>query len=203
MEVRPVLLIDHRDSFVHNIEQIVEELGFSVVTLRPEEVSLRGIERIRPSYLILSPGPGNPYLQKERFSKSITLVKEFAGKIPILGVCLGLQIINVARGGTLRRAKRIYHGIVDEVMITKESPIFLGIPQKFKGTRYHSLVIDELGEGLEVSALSLSDGEIMAIQDVENSVYGVQFHPESVGNLAVGKRIISNFLSTSRPLRAF
>ncbi len=194
---RPVLLIDHKDSFVHNVEQIIEELGYVVVTLRQDEVNIRGIERIRPSAIVLSPGPGNPYLQKERFRLSLEVVNKFKGKVPIMGICLGLQIINVAYGGTLRRAKRIYHGIVDEIIKIKESKVLFGIPERFEGTRYHSLVIDKLGEGLEVTTLSSSDGEIMSIEDRVNNVYGVQFHPESIGSLPLGKRIIMNFLNVA------
>ncbi|UXD21586.1 anthranilate synthase subunit II [Ignicoccus pacificus DSM 13166] len=190
-----MLLIDHRDSFVHNVEQILQELGAPVVTLRSNEISLRAVDRMRPSAIVLSPGPGNPYTQRDRFRISIEIVKRFHKKIPILGICLGLQIINVAMGGTLRRAKRIYHGIVDEVMKTKDSPIFFGVPERFEGTRYHSLVIDELGRGLKVTALSLSDGEIMAIEG--ENLYGVQFHPESVGSLPLGKKILMNFLNLS------
>ena len=191
---RPVLLIDHRDSFVHNVEQIVQDLGFTVVTLRQDEVTLSGIERMRPSAIILSPGPGNPYTQRDKFQVSLSVVHRFKGKIPIFGICLGLQLINVAYGGTLRRAKKIYHGIVDEVVKVRESTIYFSLPERFKGTRYHSLAIDKLGEGLEVNAVSLSDGEIMGIEDETSKVYAVQFHPESIGSLPLGRRIISNFL---------
>jgi len=191
---RPVLLIDHKDSFVHNVEQIVQELGFAVTTLRQEEVSVSAVERMRPKAIILSPGPGNPYSQQRRFKVSLDIVRRFRAKIPILGICLGLQIINTAYGGSLRRAKKIYHGIVDEIVKVGDSPLFFSLPERFKGTRYHSLVIDELGKGLSVNALSLSDGEIMGIEDPNASIYGVQFHPESIGSLPLGKRIIMNFL---------
>ena len=201
--MRPVLLVDHRDSFVHNVEQIIMDEGFSVATLRQEELRPSAVERLRPLAIVLSPGPGNPDKQRERFKVSFELVRRFAGKIPILGICLGLQIINVALGGTLRRAKRIYHGVVDEVVVTEGGPLFFGLPEKFKATRYHSLVIDRLGEGLEVEALSASDGEIMAVRHEKFKLFGVQFHPESIGTLPLGQIMIRNFLELSKPTSLF
>ena len=201
--MRPVLLVDHRDSFVHNVEQIIMEEGYAVATLRQEELSLSAVERLRPSAIVLSPGPGNPHEQRDRFKTSIEIVRKFAGKVPMLGICLGMQIMNVALGGTLRRAKRIYHGVVDEVLVVNGGPLFFGLPEKFKATRYHSLVIDRLGEGLVVEALSASDGEIMAVRHEEHKLFGLQFHPESIGTLPLGQAIIRNFLALSRPFSLF
>jgi len=201
--VRPVLLVDHRDSFVHNVEQIIMDEGFTVATLRQEELSLSAVERLRPLAIVLSPGPGNPHKQRERFKTSIEIVRKFSKKTPVLGVCLGMQIINIAFGGTLRRAKRIYHGVVDEIMVLERGPLFFGVPEKFEGTRYHSLVVDRLGEGLKVEALSASDGEIMAVRHERLKVFGVQFHPESIGTLPLGQRMIRNFLELSKPTSLF
>ena len=196
-------MIDHRDSFVHNVEQIVMQEGFTVTTLRPNEVTIEGIERMRPSSIILSPGPGNPFKQKDKFVTSIEVVRRFKDKVPILGVCLGMQIINVAFGGTLRRAKRIYHGIVDEIMVIDRGPLYFDMPERFKATRYHSLVIDKLGEGLVVEAFSLSDGEIMSVRHKRFKVFGTQYHPESVGTLPLGQKLIRNFLTLTKRLGKF
>jgi len=201
--LRPVLLVDHRDSFVHNVEQIIMEEGFAVATLRQEELSPSAAERLRPSAIVLSPGPGNPYAQKDKFETSIRIVNKFKGKVPILGICLGMQIINVALGGTLRKAKRVYHGVVDEIVVKDRGPLFFGLPERFPATRYHSLVVDELGEGLVVEALSLSDGEVMAVRHEELPLFGLQFHPESIGTLPAGQKIIRNFLALSKPLSLF
>ncbi len=198
-----MLLLDHRDSFVHNIEQLIMQEGFNVVTLRPNEVELSGIERMRPSSIILSPGPGNPFTQKEKFEKSIEVVKKFGKNTPILGICLGMQIINVALGGTLRKAKRVYHGIVDDILVTDPGPLYFDVPERFKATRYHSLVIDKLADGLVVEALSLSDGEIMSVRHKEYKIYGTQYHPESVGTLPLGQKIVRNFLLLTKRLGRF
>ena len=174
-----------------------------MVTVRPSEIELSGVERIRPSSIILSPGPGNPYTQKNKFEKSIEIVKRFGKNIPILGICLGMQIINVALGGTLRRSKRIYHGIVDEIIVINRGPLYFDIPEKFRATRYHSLVIDKLGDGLIVESLSLSDGEIMSVRHKHYKIFGTQYHPESIGTLPIGQKILRNFLTLTKKIGVF
>ena len=187
------LVIDHYDSFVYNIVQLLREEGVETVTLRPNDFTINAIERMRPDGIILSPGPGNPYTQKDRFGKSIEIVRRYGRKIPVMGVCLGMQIINVAFNGTLRRAKNIFHGVVDEIML-KESKIYLGLPKVIKGTRYHSLVVDKIGNGLKVNALSMRDGEVMGVEHEEYPIFGFQFHPESIGSLPMSKMIFRNFV---------
>ncbi len=191
------LVVDHYDSFVYNVVQLLREEGVETVTLRPNEFEIKAIERMRPDGIILSPGPGNPYTQRERFGKSIEIVRRFGKKIPIMGVCLGMQIINVAFGGSLRKAKNVYHGVVDQILL-KESKIYMGMPKKIAGTRYHSLAVDELGKDLKVNALSLKDGEVMGIEHLTYPIYGFQFHPESVGSLPTSKMIFRNFVYIMR-----
>ncbi len=191
------LVVDHYDSFVYNVVQLIREEGVEVVTLRPDEFSVKAVQRMRPDGIVLSPGPGNPYSQRERFAKSVEIVKRYGRKIPIMGVCLGMQIINVAFGGTLRRAKNVFHGVVDEIML-RESKIYLGLPRVIKGTRYHSLAVERVGDGLKVNALSVRDGEIMGLEHEEYPIFGFQFHPESVASLPLSKLIFRNFVYLMR-----
>lgn len=186
------VIIDNYDSFVYNIAQYVGELGSRPIVVRNDEVSVRAIERMRPDRIIISPGPGTP-LNPRDVGISREAVLYFRGRVPILGVCMGHQIIGVAFGAKIRRARTIKHGKTSMIKVTRNSPIFSGVPLEFEGMRYHSLVIDELPPKLEVTAVSEDDGEIMAIQHVDYPIFGVQFHPESVGTL-VGKRILKNFI---------
>ena len=187
------LIIDNYDSFVYNIAQIVAELGSIPIVLRNDEVSIGVVERLNPDRIIISPGPGTPE-RREDVGASLDIVKRFAGIIPILGICLGHQIIGYVFGARIRRAKTIMHGKIDRIRIVNRAvPIFKGLPEVIEATRYNSLVITDPSQELVVDAVSLTDGEIMAIHHIEYDVYGVQFHPESVGT-AYGKKIIKNFL---------
>ena len=188
-----VVIIDNYDSFTYNIVQYVGELGGKPIVFRNDEVTVKVIERIRPDKIIISPGPGSPLNQRD-IGISRDVVANFKGKVPILGICLGHQVIGVAFGARIRRARTIKHGKTSVIKIISQSPIFNGIPREFEGMRYHSLVIDDVPSELEVTAVSEDDGEIMAIQHKEYPIYGVQFHPESIGT-RYGKHILRNFLS--------
>ncbi|MFB6490865.1 MAG: anthranilate synthase component II [Thermoproteus sp. AZ2] len=185
------LIIDNYDSFTYNIAQYVGELGSRPLVVRNDEISVAAIERIRPDRIIISPGPGHPENPRD-VGISREVVKRFAPLVPILGVCLGHQIIGSVFGARVRHARTIKHG--------KASPIrhmggalYAGVPEVFKGMRYHSLVVDELPAQLMVEAVSLDDGEVMGVRHAEYRVFGVQFHPESVGT-EYGKQILRNFL---------
>ena len=185
------LIVDNYDSFVYNIAHYVAELGSRPLVLRNDEVSVKIVERIRPDRIVISPGPGHPANPRD-VGASIDIVREFAGRVPILGVCLGHQIIGVVFGAEVRRAKTIKHGKTSQVR-HMGGPLSVGVPEVFTAMRYHSLVIDKVAPSLVVDAVSLDDGEVMGVRHVEYPVYGVQYHPESVGT-PLGKKIIKNFL---------
>lgn len=186
------VIIDNYDSFVYNIAQYVGELGSRPLVFRNDEVSIKAIERIRPDRIIISPGPGSPTNPRD-VGISGDVIKYFSNKVPILGVCLGHQLIGYVYGASIRRARVIKHGKTSIIKVIRQSQIFNGLPSEFEGMRYHSLVIDNPPESLVVTAVSEDDNEIMAIQHIEYPVFGVQFHPESVGTL-YGIRILKNFL---------
>jgi len=188
-----LLMIDNYDSFTYNLVQYLLELGEDVKVERNDAISLDDVERMRPSRIVISPGPCTP----KEAGVSVPLVVRFAGKIPILGVCLGHQAIGAAFGGTIVGAKRIMHGKTS--MITHDGKgVFRGLPNPFEATRYHSLVVAEpsLPTCLEVSARS-EDGEIMGLRHREHLIEGIQFHPESILTV-VGKDLLRNFLDLSR-----
>ena len=185
------LIIDNYDSFVYNIAQYVAELGSRPVVVRNDEISVKAIERMRPDRIIISPGPGSPINPRD-VGISPDVVTHFAGKVPILGVCMGHQVIGVVFGAKVRRARQIMHGKTS-VVKHMGGPLYAGVPEQFVAMRYHSLVIDDVPSQLIVDAVSLDDGEIMGIRHVEYPVFGVQYHPESIGT-EVGKRILKNFL---------
>ncbi len=185
-----VLLVDNFDSFVYNLYQYVGELGADVVVKR-NNISLNEIETMNPEKLIVSPGPGRP----EDAGISISAIKRFSGKIPILGVCLGHQAIGAAFGASVVNAKRLLHGKTSMIEHDKKD-IFRGVENPFIATRYHSLVIDteNLPDVLEVTARAAHDEAIMGVKHREHLTFGVQFHPESILT-ADGKRILKNFLN--------
>lgn len=185
------LIVDNYDSFVYNIAHYVAEAGSRPIVLRNDEVSVKLVERIRPDRIIISPGPGHPENPRD-VGASPDIIREFTGRVPILGVCLGHQIIGVVFGARVRKARTIKHGKTSEVR-HMGGVLYAGVPEVFKAMRYHSLVIDDLPEVLKVEAVSLDDGEIMGVRHVEHSTFGVQFHPESVGT-PYGLRIIKNFI---------
>lgn len=189
-----ILLIDNYDSFTFNLYQYLSELGSEVTTVRNDKISLAQIEQMAPDGIVLSPGPGRP----EQAGICVEVIRRFAPEIPILGICLGHQAIGYAYGGSVVRAKKIMHGKVSK-MKHSESMLFKNLPQDVEVMRYHSLVIDRntVPAEIDVLAASIDDHEIMAIKHKHFPVYGLQFHPESIGTNS-GKHILKNFLEEIR-----
>jgi len=192
-----ILLIDNYDSFTFNLAHYIEETGQSVSVIRNDKLTTKDIKNnIKPSKIIISPGPCTP----DDAGICIDVIKEFYQTIPILGVCLGHQSIGQALGANIVRANKIMHGKITEMTNENKSMIFNGLPNKFNATRYHSLVIDpkSLPECFNIISTTQDDNKtvIMGIEHKEYPVYGVQFHPESIGtSMLHGKRIISNFVN--------
>ena len=184
-----LLMIDNYDSFTFNLVQYLMELGEDVKVERNDAISLDDIGAMKPKGIVISPGPRTP----RDAGISVPLVERFAGKIPILGVCLGHQAVGVAFGGVVETAGRIMHGKTSTVAHDGKG-VFRGLPNPFEATRYHSLVIRKEGlpDCLEVSARS-EDGEIMGLRHRSLPVEGIQFHPESILTPS-GKDLLRNFL---------
>lgn len=188
-----LLMIDNYDSFTYNLVQYLGELGEDVNVYRNDKITIEDIEKMKPERIVISPGPCTP----KEAGISIDVIKHFAGKVPILGVCLGHQSIGAAFGGEIVRAPNLMHGKTSLVYHDGKT-IFEGLPNPFEATRYHSLVIrrETLPDCLEITAWSDGDrdkGIIMGVRHKEFIIEGVQFHPESILT-AVGKDILSNFL---------
>ena len=186
-----LLVIDNYDSFTYNLVQYLGELGQTVEVRRNNQVTIDEIEtNLRPARIVISPGPGTP----DDAGISLDVIDRFAGKIPLLGVCLGHQAIGQAFGGRVVRAPQLMHGKASEVNHDGRT-IFAGLSEPFLAGRYHSLIVEKasLPQSLEVSA-STQDGVIMGLRHREWKVEGVQFHPESILT-AEGKRLLSNFLT--------
>ena len=184
-----ILMIDNYDSFTYNLVHYLGELGEEVETVRNDKIEASGIDSLDPDIVVISPGPCTP----KEAGNSVSIIKEFAGKKPILGVCLGHQSIADAFGAKIIRADRLVHGKTSEIYHRGEG-IFEGIPNPFEATRYHSLIIDRdtLPDEFEITAWTGED-EIMGIRHRELPIEGVQFHPESVLT-KYGKDILNNFL---------
>lgn len=187
-----ILMIDNYDSFTYNLVQYLQELGAGVNVVRNDKLSVSEIEAMKPSAIVISPGPGRP----EAAGISLDAIRHFSGKMPILGVCLGHQSIGIAFGGQVISAKRLMHGKTSEIRSDGKS-IFKGLLKPFQAMRYHSLAIsrDNFPECLEITAES-EDGEIMGVRHREHPTEGIQFHPESIMT-TVGKRLLRNFLEYS------
>ena len=185
-----ILLLDNYDSFTYNLAQYLGQMGQTLVVRRNDQITLDEIADLAPERIVISPGPGTP----KQAGISIPIVKRFAGKIPILGVCLGHQAIGDAFGGRVIRAAKIMHGKTSEIHHDGKT-IFRDLPQDFSATRYHSLIVERksLPAELEISA-ETEDGTIMGLRHREMKVEGVQFHPESVLT-DTGYRLLQNFLS--------
>jgi anthranilate synthase component 2 len=187
-------MIDNYDSFTYNIVQYFGELGAQVQVYRNDEITLEGIERLNPDHLVVSPGPCTP----NEAGISVAAIRHFAGKLPILGICLGHQSIGQAFGGEIVRAGQVMHGKVSRVF-HQDQGVFQGLNNPFEATRYHSLVIDQtrLPPCLEVTAWTEdADGtleEIMGVRHRELDIEGVQFHPESILTQQ-GHELLANFL---------
>ncbi|MCG3203746.1 MAG: Aminodeoxychorismate/anthranilate synthase component 2 [Elusimicrobia bacterium] len=185
-----ILMIDNYDSFTYNLVQYLGELGQKLKVVRNDAIDLGTIEKLKPSHIVLSPGPGRP----EEAGISIDLIKRFAGKIPILGVCLGHQAICQAYGGNIIRAARLMHGKTSQIHHDNKG-VFTGLPQDFKATRYHSLLAEPSSIRKQFVVSATTDrGEVMGVRHKKiKSLEGVQFHPESILTEG-GKTILSNFL---------
>ncbi len=184
-----LLMIDNYDSFTYNLVQYLGELGEEVRVFRNDAVTVAGVADMRPSRIVISPGPCTP----KEAGISVDVVRELAGRVPILGVCLGHQCIGAAFGGRIVRAGRIMHGKTSPVLHDGRT-VFSGIPNPFDATRYHSLLVERstLPDCFELSAWT-DVGEIMGIRHREFMIEGIQFHPESILTLE-GKHLLRNFL---------
>ncbi|MEN2994515.1 MAG: aminodeoxychorismate/anthranilate synthase component II [Thermodesulfovibrio sp.] len=184
-----ILLIDNYDSFTYNLYQYIGEINPNIVVYRNDQITIKQIEELKPERIVISPGPCTP----SEAGISIDVIKYFAGKIPILGVCLGHQAIGAAFGARVIRSHEIMHGKTSLIYHDGKT-IFKGLPNPFEATRYHSLIVERetLPECLTVSAWT-SNGIIMGIRHKEYAVEGVQFHPESILT-KVGKDLLKNFL---------
>ncbi|MCA1035416.1 aminodeoxychorismate/anthranilate synthase component II [Bacillus infantis] len=189
-----ILLIDNYDSFTYNLYQYLGELGEEIKVVRNDKISLDEIGSMKPEAIVLSPGPGRP----ENAGICINLIQEFCSRIPILGICLGHQAIGQAFGASIEKASRIMHGKTSKLKHTG-SYLFQYMEQPIDIMRYHSLVIrtGTLPAQFKVLARSMDDQEIMAIKHEDYPLFGLQFHPESVGTIN-GKRMLANFLSEIR-----
>ncbi|MDX6288974.1 MAG: anthranilate synthase component [Blastocatellia bacterium] len=184
-----LLVIDNYDSFTYNLVQYLGELGEQIEVRRNDEITIEEIRKLKPSRIVISPGPGTP----NDAGVSMKVIESFAGKIPVLGVCLGHQSIGPVFGGRVVRAPQLCHGKSSAVQHDGKT-IFAGLDQSFSAGRYHSLIVDDDGlpSCLEVSART-SDGIIMGLRHREMKVEGVQFHPESIMTTE-GKKLLGNFL---------
>jgi len=185
-----LLMIDNYDSFTYNLVQYLRELGEEVVVYRNDKISLAEIERRQPQRLVVSPGPCTP----NEAGISVEAIRHFAGRLPILGVCLGHQSIGQAFGGRIVRAERLMHGKTSQIL-HNGLELFAGMPNPFDATRYHSLVVERgsFPDCLEITAWT-EEGEIMGLRHRQLPLWGVQFHPESILSVT-GMDLLRNFLT--------
>ncbi len=185
-----ILLIDNYDSFTYNVKQEIEVLGYECLVKRNDEITLDEIAKLAPEKIVISPGPGRP----EDAGITLSLLERFAGKIPVLGICLGHQAMGHFHGGNVVRGKRPMHGKVSQISHS-DIGVFSGLARELQVARYHSLVIEKATHPstLEVTALS-DDGEIMGMRNVAMKQEGVQFHPESIATES-GRAMMANVLS--------
>jgi len=188
-----LLIIDNYDSFTYNLVQYFGELGEMPVVFRNDQITLKEIENLKPERIVISPGPCTP----KEAGISNDLIRHFAGKVPILGVCLGHQCIGYVYGGEIVRARRLMHGKTSMIH-HQDTGIFKGLENPFEATRYHSLVIDPKDFPAELEIMAETDmKEIMAVRHRKFPVWGVQFHPESILTKE-GKKLLKNFLTLIR-----
>ena len=190
-----ILMIDNYDSFTYNVVQYLGELGADVAVHRNDEITLAQIEKMAPEKIVISPGPCTP----SEAGISLAAVAQFGAEVPILGICLGHQSIGQAYGGTVQRARRVMHGKISAIHHGGRG-VFRQLPPVFEATRYHSLIVADVPDCLEVTAWTAhADGgpdEIMGLRHREHPVEGVQFHPESI-KTPVGHRLLDNFLKVA------
>ena len=187
-----LLMIDNYDSFTYNLVQYFGELGADMKVVRNDQITLEEIEKLAPEKIVISPGPCSP----NEAGISVPTIKHFAGKLPILGVCLGHQSIGAAFGGKIIRAKQLMHGKTSPIEHSNAG-VFHGLPQPFTATRYHSLAIEREScpDCLEITAWT-ADGEIMGVRHKTLAIEGVQFHPESILTEG-GHHMLKNFLDAT------
>ncbi len=185
-----LVMIDNYDSFTYNLVQYFAELGVEVQVYRNDEISVDELEALNPDYICISPGPCTP----TEAGISCEVIEKLAGKLPILGVCLGHQSIGQVFGGKVIRAGRLMHGKTSP-MLHEQKSVFKDLPSPFTATRYHSLIVEResLPECLEITA-ETAEGEIMGLMHKELNIHGVQFHPESILS-EHGKQLLQNFLN--------
>ena len=188
-----IVMIDNYDSFTYNIVKYLGELGQEVVVYRNDEITVDEVRALSPEFIVISPGPCTP----DEAGISMDIVAQFAGKIPMLGICLGHQSLGQVYGGKIVRANQVMHGKTSEIRHTGQG-VFRDLPNPFIATRYHSLVVQKssLPDCFEITAWTEKDGaidEIMGLRHKENGVEGVQFHPESILT-EHGHQLLQNFL---------
>ena len=188
-----LLMIDNYDSFTYNLVQYFAELGQDVSVYRNDEITVANVEKMQPQHIVISPGPCTP----DKAGISVATIQHFAGRIPILGVCLGHQAIGQAFGGKIIHAKQLMHGKTSLIHHHGNS-VFTGLPNPFTATRYHSLVVERetLPDCLEITAWT-EDDEIMGVRHKTQAVHGVQFHPESILT-EHGHDLLKNFLQGAK-----
>ena len=184
-------MIDNYDSFTYNIVQYCRELGADLKIIRNDEMSVQDIEKLNPEKIIISPGPASP----NEAGITLEVIEYFQDKVPILGICLGHQSIAQVFGGDVVRATNMMHGKTSQMIQVDDCVIFKDLPQEFRATRYHSLIVDKqtLPDVIEPTAYSMDDEEIMALKIKDKDIYGIQFHPESIMS-EYGHEMIGNFL---------
>jgi len=187
-----VVVIDNYDSFTYNLVQFLRELGAMVFVARNDQITVEQIEELDPTHILISPGPCTP----DEAGVSMDAIRYFAGKVPILGVCLGHQAIGQVFGGKVVKAGKMMHGKTSKILHNGEG-IFTQVPNPFTATRYHSLIVtrEEFPDCLEITAES-QDGEIMALRHREYDISGVQFHPESILTEG-GMKMVYNFITNA------
>ena len=192
-----ITIIDNYDSFTYNLSHLIKELGATVTVLRNDRFKLDELETC--DRILLSPGPGIP----EEAGLLMEVIRHYAGKKPILGVCLGEQAIGEVFGGRLAHLNQVYHGVQSRISIVADDPLFKGLPHETEVGRYHSWTVDTEGlpECLEITALS-PEGHIMALRHKTLNVRGVQFHPESVLT-PLGKKMLDNWINETEPYLSF
>lgn len=187
-------LIDNYDSFTYNLYQLIgTQTSEQIKVIKNDAINVENLMKMNPESIILSPGPGRP----EDAGNMPAILKAFLGKVPIFGVCLGEQAIAQAYGAKVIHAPQLMHGKPSEMELVQTDPLFANCPEHFEAARYHSLIVDpqSVPANLKVTAIT-EDGEIMAISNPDDLVYGVQFHPESImTDPKVGRQIIKNFLN--------
>ena len=185
-----LLLLDNYDSFTYNLVQYLSELGADIRVFRNDEITVSKIKKLQPKSIVLSPGPGRP----ENAGIMNDLVEQLTGSVPILGVCLGHQSINQVNGATIGYAPVLMHGKTSEIS-HNNSTLFKQVPSPFTATRYHSLIVEPSTIPKSFTITAWADKTVMAVENKEKMLYGVQFHPESILT-SQGKNILNNFLKS-------